>query len=61
MDTVFAWGRLPSEFGICPPEKNLAMMTAYLDAKRIMDRTDDEIRKDEIEKERLKSKEQGKK
>ncbi len=37
------------------------MMTAYLDAKRIMDRTDDEIRKDEIEKERLKSKEQGKK
>ena len=61
LDTCHDWQRLPSEFGICKPEDNLSFMTAYLDAKRIIDRTEDEITKTEIEDEKRRKAEETKK
>lgn len=31
------WGRLPSEFGLCDPEEDLLIMSAYISAKSDMD------------------------
>lgn len=29
METIKAWHRLPSEFGLCQPDENLPMMIAF--------------------------------
>ena len=37
VEVVFEWHRLPSEFGLCEPEFDLTLMTAYTVAKRRME------------------------
>lgn len=53
-DSVYEWGRLPSEFGLNKPENDLSWMSAYIEAKRIMERTEIEIEKEEAERKKLK-------
>lgn len=42
------WGRRPSEFGLCKPEDDLAVMIAYLRAKSKMQAKDNEEQEKEL-------------
>lgn len=61
LDTLCNWhGPKPSEFSICRPEQDLTFMAAYLEATRIMDRTNDEMQREEMEAEKRKMSAKGK-
>lgn len=47
--TCHEWNRLPSEMGLCEPEFDLPLMTAYVLVKTTMQAYDDFIRTKEIE------------
>jgi hypothetical protein len=49
-----AWGKFPSELGLCSPEENADLMFAYCMARGTMDAYESQLQADEIERNRRK-------
>jgi hypothetical protein len=52
VDVIHDWGRLPSEFGLCRPEDDMAVMTAFTSAVSHMRAWEHQEQEREMEKQR---------